>query len=50
VPVIISHLGFRFELGEELCKRHPQGMRQLVGGRNRDGLFAALDRTDVGTM
>jgi len=49
-PVIVSDIGFRLQLGKELGQAHPQGLRQLVGGRNADGLLAALNRTDVGTM
>jgi hypothetical protein len=48
--VIVSHVGCRLDLGKELGKAHPQGLRQLVGGRNCDGLLAALNRTDVSTM
>jgi hypothetical protein len=49
-PRVVSQLGFRFEFDEKLRKRYSQGLRQLVGGRNRDGLLAAFDRTNVGTM
>lgn len=49
-PVVVSQLGLHFQLGEKLRKRHSQGLRQLIGGRDRDGLLTALDRTDVGTM
>jgi len=31
---IVSDIGFRLQLGKELGKAHPQGRRQLVGGRN----------------
>jgi hypothetical protein len=49
-PVIISNVGWCLELDKELGKGHPQGMCQLVGGRNCDGLLTALNRTNVGTM
>jgi hypothetical protein len=49
-PVIVLDIGFRIQLGKELGKAHPQSLRQLIGGRNRDGLLAALNRADVGTM
>jgi hypothetical protein len=49
-PVIVSDIGFRLQLGKELGQAHPQGLRQFVGSRNRDGLLTALNRADVGTM